>query len=80
MNKNKYNIIGLIDYKVGDKIKEIYHSHGVVNAEIVPIKGEVIYVHPKGRFYSVQFDFGGRKVVESYTVRSDINPVQLPRI
>lgn len=77
--KTENEIIGLIKYKVGDKIKEIYNSHGVVNVEKTPIEAVVIYVHPKGRFYTVEFNFGGKKVRESYTVRSDINPVMLMR-
>lgn len=69
--------IGIIEHKVGDTVTEYYHSCGVVNTENRPIKGTVIYVHPCGRFYTVEFDFGKTKVRESYTVRSDINPVIL---
>lgn len=73
------NMIGLINYKVGDIVKEIYHSVGIMREEDKPIKGEVVYVHPMGRFYTVEFNFGRGKVLESYTVRSDINPVMLVR-
>lgn len=71
--------IGLINYKVGDIVKEIYHSVGIMREEDKPVKGKVIYVHPMGRFYTVEFNFGGAKALESYTVRSDIHPVMLVR-
>lgn len=77
--KLENEMIGLINYKVGDKVREFYNSHGVVNIERTPTKAVVVYVHPRGRFYTVEFNFGGKKVRESYTVRSDINPVMLMR-
>lgn len=75
MFDGKHQQIGIIDYKVGDKVSEYYHSHGVVSSEAKPTSGVVTYVHPCGRFYEVEFTFGNRKARECYTVRSDINPV-----
>lgn len=74
---NKY-VIGIIDYKVGDKLKKLVHTNinGAIR-EARPDPCEVIFVHPKGRFYTVEFEYGGVKVRESYTVRSDVNPVRL---
>ena len=69
--------IGIIDHKVGDTVYEIFHCGGVVNVNTEPCKGTVVYVHPCGRFYTVEFDFGGMKLRESYTVRSDVNPTRL---
>lgn len=69
---NGRDIIGIIKHKVGDQVLEQFHSHGVVNTEKQLIKGTVVYVHPCGRYYTVEFDFGGKKLRESYTVRSDI--------
>lgn len=70
------DVIGIINYKVGDKVKELFHSH-VVLREMEEETCTVVYVHPKGRFYTCEFDFNGTKMRESYTVRSDINPTRL---
>lgn len=69
--------IGIIKYKVGQIVKETFHCIIMINPPI--LTGEVVYVHPLGRYYTVEFDFGGNKLRESYTVRSDINPVELKR-
>ena len=71
-------VIGIINQKVGDKVREHYHHNGVVTTMTEPLEGTVVYVHPCGRFYTVEFDFFGRKVRESYTIRSDINPTRIP--
>lgn len=78
MCNKKQEIIGIINHKVGDRVLEQFHSCGVVNTDKKPIYGTVIFVHPCGRYYTVEFEFaGGRKARESYTVRSDVNPVNL---
>ena len=68
--------IGTINYKIGDSVKEIFHTHGVM--QMKPEIGTVCYVHPKGRYYTVEFEFGDRRVRESYIVRSDMNPIKIP--
>lgn len=70
-------IIGIINYQVGDKLKEVMYNGCIASRDFRLIKCEVIYVHPCGRFYTVEFDFGTAKVRESYTVRSDVNPCRL---
>lgn len=67
--------IGIINYKLGQIVEEIYYSANVINK--TREKGKIVYIHPFGRFYTVEYDFGHTKVRESYTVRSDINPVML---
>lgn len=70
-------VIGIIKKKKDDKVKEILHSAVVVNRSLE--KGTVIYVHPCGRYYTVEFCFGDAKIRESYTVRSDVNPIKFMR-
>lgn len=31
-----------------------------------PLKGTVIYIHPKGRFHTVEFELRGGKIRESF--------------
>lgn len=79
MFDNKHEQIGIIDYKVGDTVKERIQNGGVMYRDNNPTEGSVVYVHPLGRFYTVEFDFGGTNVRESYTVRSSINPIIICR-
>lgn len=76
---NNHEKIGIIDYKVGDVVKERMQLGIVAFRDNHPLEGEIVYVHPLGRFYTVEFDFGGTKVKESYTVRSSINPIIICR-
>lgn len=77
-NKFDYSIIGIINHSLGDRIKEIPNSGMKINID-KPISCEVVYIHPKGRFYTCEFSFGDSKFRESYTVRTEINPIILYR-
>lgn len=70
-------LLGIIDYHVGDKLKRTPYCGGIMCRETKPKDCVVIFVHPKGRFYTVEFDFDGKIMRESYTVRSDVDPVRL---
>lgn len=37
------------------------------NWDHLTAEGTVVYVHPLGRYYTVEFDVKGRKIKESYT-------------
>ena len=51
--------------QVGDRSKEAVRSaFGPDCGEMV--HGTVIYIHPQRRFYTVEYDFHGRKYRESY--------------
>lgn len=76
LNKLDYSIIGIINHSVGDKVKEIPNYETRTSTD-KPISCEIVYIHPKGRFYTCEFSFGERKFRESYTVRTEINPVIL---
>lgn len=76
MNKLDYNIIGIINHSIGDKVKEV-PNYGMKMSIDKPIPCKVVYIHPKGRFYTCEFSFGDGKFRESYTVRTEINPVIL---
>lgn len=67
---DQYAILGIIKYKTGQTVKDTIYGIKIFNSKDPP--GTVIYVHPCGRFYTVEFEFGGRKIRESYTVRTDI--------
>ena len=46
--------------KIGDKVRRRI-SYGMNGGTILPPEiGEVVYVHPQGRFYTVEFTFAGR--------------------
>lgn len=67
---NQSEIIGVIKYKVGQKrLEKIHYSNGF---DRTLWTGEVVYVHPCGRFYTVEFEFRGERIRESYTVRTDL--------
>lgn len=59
--------------KVGDTVRRIIScsltsgtTGAVTPEEQVRRIGEVVYVHPKGRFYVAEFDFPDGKIRESY--------------
>lgn len=70
-------LIGITRRYVGEEVKEILHSAVVMNQH--EGKGTVVYVHPCGRFYTVEFKFGDAVLRESYLVRSDVNPIKFRR-
>jgi len=46
--------------KIGDKVRRRI-SYGMNGGTILPPEtGEVVYIHPEGRFYTVEFTFAGR--------------------
>ena len=56
--------------KIGDKVKRKIH-YGCEGGSMLPAEsGTVVYVHPKGLYYTVEFEFEGRngmeKIRESY--------------
>ena len=56
--------------KVGDKVKRKIH-YGCEGGSMLPAEsGTVVYVHPQGLYYTVEFEFEGRhgteKIRESY--------------
>jgi len=52
--------------KVGDKVKRRI-SYGMNGGTILPPEiGEVVYVHPEGRFYTVKFTFSSRWGTRSF--------------
>lgn len=58
-------------YKVGDKINKSV-CFGKNETIITPrFDGEIIYIHPLGRFYTVEFRFGDMSFRESYLIRED---------
>lgn len=63
-------IIGVIKYKIGQKRLEKVHYANGYDRTLWP--GKVVYVHPCGRFYTVEFEFKGKKIRECYTVRTDM--------
>lgn len=59
-----------MDVKVGDRVKRRV-EYGMEGGTTLPAReGTVVYVHPEGRFYTVEFtcDYGGqtRKFREAY--------------
>ena len=64
--------------KVGDRIKR-HIEYGMEGGTLLPAEeGTVIYVHPKGRFYTVEYTFPGRdgrvqRFRESYIMRQEEN-------
>lgn len=52
--------------KIGDSVLRRVHTYAVGIDKPVsdPKKGKVVYVHPKGRYHTVQFD--GLAIRESY--------------
>lgn len=70
--------IGIIKHKIGDKVTEIcYNGTVAMSRNRTRDEGTIVYIHPYGRFYTVEFNYNGNRVRESYTVRSDVNPLCL---
>lgn len=53
---------------IGDKVKgKVTRAIcGASTPSDIEYEGEVIYIHPKGRFYTVEFTLPNGKVRESY--------------
>lgn len=67
----------MADVKVGDKVRRRI-EYGMEGGTMLPTEeGVVVYVHPEGRFYSVEFTFPGkepgqvRRFREAYIMRED---------
>lgn len=44
--------------KIGDRVKRVVDNGVTIPGEKrVPLEGTVVYIHPKGRFYTVEFAF-----------------------
>ncbi len=56
--------------KIGDIVRQKSSTmKGDFNfsaSEKTPMEGKVIYIHPQGRFYTVEFSLRGGKVRESF--------------
>lgn len=65
-------------YKVGDKVRRKI-EFGPEGGGLLPeIEGTVVYVHPLGRFFTLEFEFPGRdpwhgprRIRESYIIPRD---------
>ena len=57
--------------KLGDKVSRVpetlYDTVNLFKGGRREHVGTVVYIHPKGRFYTVEFEIGGEKFRESYT-------------
>ena len=55
---------------VGERCKK-YICYGVDNqngnSKDVPIRGRIVYVHPEGRYYTVEFPMPKGNIRESYS-------------
>lgn len=63
--------------KVGDRVMR-HIEFGMEGGTLLPMEmGTVVYVHPEGRFYTVEFSFSGkepgqvRRFREAYIMRED---------
>lgn len=60
--------------KIGDKVVRTPHTVGegmpvgTLNSEHSgrPMRGTVVWIHPKGRFHVVEFEVNGRTLRESF--------------
>ena len=55
--------------KVGQIVKRpvpVLKDPGGVSTTIRKMEGEVIFVHPKGRFHTVEFEYGRGKLKVTY--------------
>ena len=62
---------------VGDRVRR-HIEYGMEGGSMLPAEeGVVVYVHPEGRFYTVEFSFPGKepwerwKIREAYIMRED---------
>ena len=68
----------MADVKVGDRVKRHVY-YGMEGGTMLPAEeGTVVYVHPEGRFFTLEFTFTGpygtRKFRESYPMHSSAEP------
>lgn len=63
------------DVKLGDRVRRKVSYGGEGGSSLPPEEGTVVYIHPEGRFYSVEFTFrspyGVRRFRESYPLPPD---------
>ena len=53
--------------KVGDKVKRVITCATLTGEVRKPVEGTVIYIHPRGRFHRVLFEFGnGNSFIETF--------------
>ena len=56
--------------KVGQKVvrypETFWEREGDRNSHKRPLRGKVVYIHPKGRYHTVEFDLPGGKVRENF--------------
>lgn len=56
--------------KIGDKVTMIPETILGIDKrggrERRPMKGRIVYIHPKGRYYTVEFETRGNSVKESF--------------
>ena len=65
--------------KVGDKIKRKIEYGAEYGSNLPPEEGTVVCIHPKRRFFVVEFDFPKGKIRESYPMKNKItNPTYEP--
>lgn len=61
--------------KVGDRVKQKINYGGEGGSLLPAQEGTVVYVHPEGRFYTLEFTFpspwGVRKIREAYPLPPD---------
>lgn len=58
---------------VGDKVSCIPdfllgNETSPLRQKVSPQTGTVVYIHPQGRYYTVEFEMGDGKVKESYSL------------
>lgn len=55
--------------RIGDIVRRMPSVHIGDNGWKIggTVKGEVVYIHPKGRYHVVRFDFPGGSFRESFT-------------
>lgn len=44
----------------------VWRPADVTPAEAELLRGRVVYIHPKGRYFTVEFEFGKNKLLESF--------------
>ena len=56
----------IVERAINSSDKRAYDGGFVSDLELNVHKGVVVYVHPRGRFYTVEFDFAEGKLRENY--------------
>ena len=62
--------------KLGDKVTKLvgYNPYGVSGEPDRLMTGEVVYIHPRGRYYTAEFICGnGKRFRESFQMEGDAN-------